>query len=164
MFFKRKISINEYLTTRLDLLFSAEQAERWLEVKKLCGDEAFAGIRDDLYLMHLRAAHIQLLYMVVIKRYYRDLDLLFGIEAFIDQYLDGRNEPLIKLYLDLYSDALGSSAIDGVLAMTGAVMESLCHNACCRETLFGFRSLFYGAVASIRADFKQVKLVPAGQQ
>jgi hypothetical protein len=147
----------------LDLLFSSEQTECWLEVKRLCGDKAVADLREDLYLMHLRAAHIQLLSMVLTKKYFRNDDILFSMSIFIDDYLDHRNESLIKHYVDFYSQALGSSAIDGILAMAGAMMESLCQHASTRETLFGFREMFYSAVASFRSDFKEVKLVAVRQ-
>jgi hypothetical protein len=164
LLFKRNITINEYLTTRLDLLFSSEQAERWLELKRACGDKVVSDLEDDLYLMHLRAASIVLLSMVLTKKYFRNDDIMFSMSMFIDKYLDHRNEPLIKHFIDLYSQAMGRIPTDGILAVAFAMLEYLCQHEYAQETLLGCREMFYDAVASFRADFKDVKLVAAAQR
>jgi hypothetical protein len=68
MFFKRKISVDEYFKARLDLLFSEKQAEVWLQLKQSLPDFKYLSVSDHLYLTHLGAAHIEILLMVVIRR------------------------------------------------------------------------------------------------
>jgi hypothetical protein len=158
MLFKRKLSASSYLQTRLDLLFSQEQAELWLQARKLCGDSALLSLRDDLYLMHLRAAHIQLLLMVLTKKYFKNNELIFTIESYVEDYLDESDGWFIKSLLSKYSHALGSG-YDGVLSMTRAVLDDLCGSLNEPETLIGFRALFYDSVCAFRSDIKAVRLV-----
>ena len=63
MFFKRKISVNDYIKTRLDLLFGGEQAKHWLELKRTWPDQNIVAIDDNLYLTHLRTAHYDELHL-----------------------------------------------------------------------------------------------------
>jgi len=158
MLFKQKISVSDYCRTRLDLLFSSEQAELWLQLKRSFSDNAIVTVNDDLYLTHLRAVHIELLSMVVTKKYMPDLDIVMQMSDFIETYLDNHNELEIKSLLRLYSRAL-ASPMDGILSMVQSMMDYICQNQCKQETVFAFRELCYGVVQSIRADFKEVKLV-----
>lgn len=158
MLFKQKISVSDYCRTRIDLLFSVEQAELWLQLKRSCPDHAIVAISDNLYLTHLRAVHIELLSMVVTKKYMPNLDRVMQMSEFIETYLDNHNQLEIKSLLRPYSRALGSP-IDGILAIVQSMMAYICQNQCKQETVFAFRELCYGAVQSIRADFKEVKLV-----
>ena len=157
MFFKRKISVSTYCSTRLDLLFSAEQADRWLQLKRSWPDPAVVGVDDDLYLAHLRAAHIELLSMVITKQY-RNINLCMEAGTFIEKYLNDRNVSKIKTLIQQYNRALGSSPIDSILAMAQSMASYLCQNECSQESILAFREQFYAAVESYRSDFKEVKL------
>jgi hypothetical protein len=158
MFFKRKISVSTYCATRLDLLFSREQADRWLELKHSWPDPAIVGIDDNLYLTHLRSAHIELLLMVITKKYMPNLDICTQASTFIEKYLDDHNALMIKNLIDLYHRALASSPIDGVLAMAQALAYHICQSQCSQETIHALGGQLYGAVESYRSDFKEVKL------
>lgn len=157
MFFRRKLPIDVYCRTRLDLLFSIEQAEDWLTFKRTSLDQAIIGVDESLYLAHLRAASIELISMAVTKKY-KSIDLFIQMSTFIDKYLDNNNAGYVKALLDLYGHALGSP-VDGVGAMSGLMMESLCQNRCSEETRLYFRDFFYVGLGSIRQDFKKVKLL-----
>jgi hypothetical protein len=159
MFFKRKISVDEYCKTRLDLLFSDQQAQVWLQLKQSWPDFKYLSISDNLYLSHLRAAHIEILLMVVIKKFALRNNIYDEVEEFIDNYLNEHNESNIMDLLPLYSHALGSSPIDGVLVMAKFMADCLYQGKCSQETILSFRVQLYGAIDSIRADFKKVKLV-----
>lgn len=160
MFFKREISVSAYCKTRLDLLFGENQAQLWLRLKQSWPDYKNLSVSDHLYLAHLRAAHIQILSMIVIKKYASNLDIFIELDKFIDNYLDEHNESYIKELLPLYSKALGSSPIDGILAIAEFMANCIYQDKCSEETILSFRAQLYGAIHSIQADFKEVKLLP----
>jgi hypothetical protein len=161
MFFKRKISVDEYCKTRLDLLFSDQQTQVWLQLKQSWPDFKYLSVNDHLYLMHLRAAHIEILLMVVIKKFVLRNNIYDEVDEFIDNYLNEHNESNITDLLPLYSHALGSSPIDGILAMANLIANSLYQDKCSQEIILLFRAQLYGAIDLIRADFKKVKLFPS---
>ena len=130
MFFKRKISVSEYCKTRLDLLFSDQQAQVWLQLKQSWPDYKYLSISDHLFLMHVRAAHIEILSMVVTKKYASNLNIYMEMEEFIKNYLDEHNESNIKELLPLYSHALGSSPIDGIMEMAKFIAVCLYQDKC----------------------------------
>jgi hypothetical protein len=159
MFFKRKISVDEYCKTRLDLLFSDQQTQVWLQLKQSWPDYINLSASDHLYLTHLRAAHIEILLMVVIKKFALRNNIYDEVEECIDNYLNEDNESNIIDILPLYSRALGSSSIDGILSMAKFMATNICNDKCPQETILSFRVQLYGAIDSIRADFKKVKIV-----
>ena len=133
MLFKRKISVEEYCKTRLDLLFSEEQAERWLQLKKSNLDPTIIAIDDDLFLTHMRAVHIELLSMVVVKKYAGSYKILMEMSMFIRKYLNEHKQLIVESLQDIYSQAIGSSPIDGILAMTCCMLENICQNQCAQK-------------------------------
>ena len=108
MFFKEKISIDLYLQTRLDLLFSNEQINRWLQLKKSLGEELLISVNDDLFLEHIEAAHIEVIYMVLSKRYADNSDIPLKMEDYIKFYLIKNNQSYINELLPLYSNRRSS--------------------------------------------------------
>ncbi len=157
MFLKRKISVSTYCSTRLDLLFSTEQADRWLQLKRSWPDSAVTELNDGPYLAHLRATHIALLLMVLTKKC-RDINLSIEADTFIEKYLEENNASMIKNLIELYNRAL-AAPVDGVLAIAQAMASYLCQNQCSQETILDFGRQLYGAVDSYSADFKKVKIV-----
>ena len=159
MFFKQKITASDYCKTRLDLLFSVEQANRWLDIKRVWPDPALVAADDDAFLTYLRGAHIELLSMVITKWYLmRNREVVSESMRYIDEYLDD-HDPSMKLLVDQYCHALASSPVDGPSGMVAAMMDWLCPKGCNQETFYGLRAQFQGAIDSYRKDFKQVKLV-----
>lgn len=159
MFFKRKISVSEYCTTRLDLFFSSQQTELWFQLKQAWPDDAVVTANDDLYLTHIRAAHIEVLSMAVTKKY-ADIYISIEMGKFINNFLDHRAQSTIENLLPLYSRALASLPSDGILGIAQFLAEQICQNNCSQDTVLAFGAQLYGALESIRADFKQIKLVP----
>jgi hypothetical protein len=159
MFFKRKISVSEYCGTRLDLLFSSQQTELWLKLKYSWPDNAIVSANDDLYLTHLRAAHIEVLSMAVTKKYI-DMNISIEMANFINNFLDNHAQSRIKYLLPLYNRALAALPQDGILGIAQFLAEQLSQNNSSQDTVLAFGGQLYGALESIRADFKQIKLVP----
>ncbi len=159
MFFKRKISVSEYCRTRLDLLFSSQQTELWLQLKQAWPDKAIVTANDDLYLTNIRAAHIEVLSMAVTKKY-ADIYISIEMSKSINSFLDHHAQSTIKNTLPLYNRALASIPQDGILGIAQFLAEIICQNNCSQDTVLAFGGQLHGALESIHADFKQIKLVP----
>ena len=160
MFFKRKITVPEYCKTRLNLLFSDQQAQVWLQLKQTWPDLKYLSVSDHLFLTHIRAAHIVVLSMVVTKKYASNIDIFIEMESFVDNYLNSHNESYIRDLIPLYNRAMGSAAIDSILPMAKLIADNLYQDKCSQKTILTFRVQLYGAIDAIRADFKKVKLIP----
>ncbi|MGB5107111.1 MAG: hypothetical protein WBP29_02865 [Candidatus Zixiibacteriota bacterium] len=158
MFFKRKIPVSEYCTTRLDLLFSPQQAELWLQLKRSWPDISVVHASNDVYLTNIRAAHIEVLSMAVTKRS-RDIYVSVTMQRSIETYLDQHSYMTVKALLPMYARALASFPPDGILGIAHFLAESVCPSGYSEDTVIGFGGQLYGALESIRGDFKQVKLI-----
>jgi hypothetical protein len=159
MFFKEKISIDLYLQTRLDLLFSNEQINRWLQLKKSLGEELLISVNDDLFLEHIEAAHIEVIYMVLSKRYADNSDIPLKMEDYIKFYLIKNNQSYINELLPLYSKALASTPTDGVLGLAKLLSDSVCPDSNTVKAVNVFSDQLYNAVGSIHSDFKTMNIV-----
>jgi len=159
MFFKEKISIDLYLQTRLDLLFSNEQINRWLQLKKSLGEELLISVNDDLFLEHIEAAHIEVIYMVLSKRYADNSDIPLKMEDYIKFYLIKNNQSYINELLPLYSKALASTPTDGVLGLAKFLSDSVCPDSNTVKAVNVFSDQLYNAVGSIHSDFKTMNIV-----
>ena len=159
MFFKKKISIDLYLQTRLDLLFSNEQINRWLQLKQSLGDELLISVNDDLFLEHIEAAHIEVIYMVLSKRYADNSDIPLKMEDYIKFYLIKNNQSYINELLPLYSKALASTPTDGVLGLAKFLSDSVCPDSNTVKAVNVFSDQLYNAVGSIHSDFKTMNIV-----
>ena len=159
MFFKKKISIDLYLQTRLDLLFSNEQINRWLQLKQSLGDELLISVNDDLFLEHIEAAHIEVIYMVLSKRYADNSDISLKMEEDIRFYLIKNNQSYINDLLPLYSKALASTPTDGVLGLAKFLSDSVCPDSNTVKAVNVFSDQLYNAVGSIHSDFKTMNIV-----
>ena len=161
MFFKRRISVREYCTTRLDLLFSEEQTKVWLQLKQTWPDQAIIVADENQFLSHFAAAHITLLSMAVTKKY-RDIEISVETDSVIESYLVEHDRPIVSLLLPLYDRALVSVVEDGVLGLALFMLDQVCSNTCREDTAQSLKSHLYASLYAIRGDFKQVKLA-AGQ-
>ena len=159
MFFKEKISIDLYLQTRLDLLFSNEQINRWLQLKQSLGDELLISVNDDLFLEHIEAAHIEVIYMVLSKRYADNSDIPLKMEDYIKFYLIKNNQSYINELLPSYSNALASTPTDGVLGLAKFLSDSVCPDSNTVKAVNVFSDQLYNAVGSIHSDFKTMNIV-----
>ena len=165
MFFKRKISVTDYCTTRLDLLFSEKQADAWLAFKRSIDDPAIAQADEQNYLDHLKAASIELMLIVTIQKSasgQRALDFASEARQFTERYLERKGQDKLNVLCGIYEHAFGSSAgtpLDGVALMAESLTRSICHNECAESTLGKFDGLLHVVSESFISDFKQVKLV-----
>jgi hypothetical protein len=159
MFFKKKLSVASYLQTRLDLLFSKEQTNLWLELKQSWPESSISSADSDLFLTHLRAAHIEVISMVVTKKLAGNFNMFIEMQDFIEDYLVKHNEPYMKELLPLYSKALASIPTDGILGIATFLADCISGNNYTEQTVMAFGSQLYHAVESIRADLKDIKLV-----
>ncbi|MBI5868609.1 MAG: hypothetical protein HZB43_10020 [candidate division Zixibacteria bacterium] len=163
MLFKRKVSVNEYCTTRFDLLFSAEQAERWLEIKRSSPDPVIAAIGAEFYLKHLRAVHFLLLSMAVRERYAWESDIMMGLDVCSRRYLESHKSTyegnLAELYYQRYrrSNTLPKNRL---FETAEFMLDCLCDEKCSQESVLALQEQLDSACASFRADFREIKLIP----
>ena len=81
------------------------------------------------------------------------------MQDFIKDYLVKHNQPYIKDLLPLYSKALASIPMDGILGIATFLADCVCYNNHTEQIVMAFGGQLYHAVDSIRADFKIIKLV-----
>ena len=159
MFFKKKLSIDLYLQTRFELLFNNEQINRWLQLKQSQGDELLISVKDDLFLEHMEAAHIEVVYMVLTKKFAGNSDISMKMEDYIKFYLIKNHQSYINELLPLYSKALASTPTDGVLGLAKFLSDSVCPDSNTVKAVNVFSDQLYNAVGSIHSDFKTMNIV-----
>ena len=157
MLFKRRISVSEYCTTRLDLLLSPQQAKIWTSARAASPDPAFRQWDQAVFLANMRAAHLQLLGIPITRSY--PFGLSMEASEFIDDYLArSEHEGLKPLVLE-YNSAFGSSPTDGVLAMAQLFGDKVGEGRLAEATIRQLWEDFYAALRSVFDDFKKVRLV-----
>jgi hypothetical protein len=67
MFFKKKISVNEYCQKNLTQLLSTEHEETWEAIRRHCNDACLNQVEAKLYYGNLRAIFIGLLLIAISK-------------------------------------------------------------------------------------------------
>ncbi len=95
--------------------------------------------------------------MAVIKKY--GIDIALQMNRCIQDYLDNHDQEEINSLLPVYDKALSTIPQDGILGIAQFLAAVICHDNCSQDTIFALGGQLYGALESIRADFKQIKIV-----
>ncbi|HEU0220369.1 MAG TPA: hypothetical protein VFQ98_06155 [Gallionella sp.] len=158
MFFKKRVSVPQYCDARLSILFSQEQARQWVCLKDEFPDATLRNVDEQLFLDEMRAAHLQLISLAITKQYH-DIEIAMEVSACVSSFLAKGGNQKLEDAEHTYNQAFGSSPTDGVLAMARLFSTRVAKGALSQETVADIRETFYSALASVFADFKQVKIV-----
>jgi hypothetical protein len=69
MFFKRKISVQDYCSGTLDALFSRDRETVYEQLRQLCADLVLSAVDQNTYFNHIRAIKMQLVLIAINKTY-----------------------------------------------------------------------------------------------
>jgi len=158
MFFKKKLSVEDYCLQNLTTLFSSERESAWEALRRASNDSQFIAVEGQLYNNHLRAVYIQLMLIAVAKNC--SMDASFEANAFVMMYLKERNLSEIHEISRGYNRAFGSSYTDGVRQMVLHFADRLTAGKMQADTIEQFYAEFYGILRIFFDDFKRFKLVP----
>ncbi len=161
MLFKRRLSVDEYCTTRLNLLFSPQQADLWNSARLSSPDPVFRACAADTFLANMRAVHVELMALPIAKTY----PIVIGMEASdaIDRYLDRTGNGELRPLVQEYNQAFGSSPSDGILIMAQLFADRVAGGRLAQSTVRQVYEDMYVALRSLYDDFKKIRLV-AGQR
>jgi hypothetical protein len=158
MFFKKRISVTAYCEAALQALLGAENTQDWLSLKSSSKDSALRGASDSVFLDELLGAHLQLLALAITKQFH---DINLAAEAYLasSAFLKSQERSHVEPVKDAYNRAFGSSASDGVLAMTRLFNDRLANGKLSEQSTGSIYDLLYKSLSSHFADFKSLKLV-----
>ena len=163
MFFKKKVSVEDYCTQNFTPLFAREREATWEALRRACNDSALSAVESRLYYDHLRAVFIQLMLIAVAKRCSRDAS--FDAHVFAHMYLKQQNYSEINEIAMGYSQAFASSGLapnrDGVAEMVVHFASVLASDRLQQVTLDRLYVEFYAILKIFFDDFRSIKLVPS---
>jgi hypothetical protein len=163
MFFKKKVSVEDYCTRNFALLLSKEREAVWETLRQACNDSALSAIDTQLYYDHLRAAFTQLMLIAVAKNCRMDTSM--DAHVFAQMYLKQQNHSEISEIAMGYSQAFASSGLapnrDGVTEMVAHFAGVLPTNKLQQATIEQLYVEFYAILKMFFDDFKSIKLVPS---
>ena|SRR3989442_1499918 len=160
MFFKKKVSVEDYCTRNFVPLFSTERETTWEALRRACNDSALSAVEAQLYYKHLRAVFIQLMLIGVAKNC--GMDASSDAHLFVSMYLKEHNHSEIDEISNGYSRAFQSSGTDGIREMVLHFADSLTEGKLQPETVEQLYVEFYGILRIFFDDFKSFKLLPLG--
>jgi hypothetical protein len=67
MFFKKKVSVEDYCLGNFQAVFSKEREAVWETLRRVSNDAALNAIDAELYYKHLRAVFVQLMLIGIAK-------------------------------------------------------------------------------------------------
>ena len=156
MFFKKKISVEEYCQKNLAPLLSNEHEETWEAIRRHCNDNGLNQLDAELYYSHLRAIFIELLLIAIAKNCRGNASL--NAHIFISAYLKDHGRSDIGEMMHEYSQAFASSMTDGVEAMMRYFAKINCIQLQ-QRTVEQLLAEFYAVLEVYYNDFKSIKLV-----
>lgn len=163
MFFKKKVSVEDYCTRNFTPLFSRERETEWEALRQTCKDSALSAVEAQLYYDHLRAVFIQLMLIAVTKSC--SMDASSEAHVFAMMYLKRHNHPQIDEVSKGYNQAFASSGLapnrDGVAEMVAHFAEVLTSDTLQEATIERLYVEFYGILRIFFDDFRSTKLVPS---
>jgi hypothetical protein len=156
MFFKKKLSVEDYCIMNLTPLFSKEREIAWETLRHASDDSQLVAVDSQLYTNHLRAIFIQLMLIAITKncRMQASSDAHF----FVMEYLKEHNLSEIYEISKGYNQAFGSSYTDGVRQMVLHFADRLTAGKIRAATIEQFYAEFYGILRIFFDDFKKFKL------
>jgi hypothetical protein len=153
--FKKKIPVPDYLTAKLDPLFSEDREATWERLRATCNDAALNQAEKQTYYDNLRAVMIELMSIAVTKNC--SMDASIAASVFIGNYLKRRTSEIGSLRSG-YNQAFGSSAQDGVVPMVNLFAERVTHSAMSEPTKRQFYTEFYALLRVMFDEFTSIKL------
>jgi hypothetical protein len=159
MFFRKKVSVDDYCTMNLMPLLSTEHEATWEAMRRACNNTALSAVPAQLYYDHLRAVFIELLLIAVAQS--SSMDTSLDAHAFVMMYLNEHNQSTINEISRGYSHAFASSDTDGVAEMVAhfsAVLAGGTLQPAATEQLY---VEFYSVLKIFFNDFSSIKLVPS---
>jgi hypothetical protein len=163
MFFKKKVSVEDYCTQNFTPLFSREREATWEALRRSCNDSALSAVKAQLYYNHLRAVFIQLMLIAVTKSC--SMDASSDAYVFVMMYLKRHNHPEIDQISKGYNQAFGSSGLapnrDGVTEMVAHFADMLTSDRLQKATSERLYAEFYRILKIFFDDFRSIKLVPS---
>ena len=158
MFFKKKLSVEDYCTRNLTPLFSKERETAWEAMRRASNDRQLSAVEAQLFYNHLRAVFIQLMLIAVAKNC--SMDASSDAHVFVMMYLKERNLSEIDEISKGYNRAFASSGTDGVRQMVLHLADRLTAGKIQPETIEQLYAEFYGILRMFFDDFRSFKLVP----
>lgn len=158
MFFKKKVSVEDYCTRNLTPLFSKERETAWEGLRCDCNDSKLSAVDAQLYYNHLRAVFIQLMLIAIAKNC--SMDASSDAHVFVMMYLKERNLSVIDEISKDYNRAFAIPGTDGVRQMVRHFAGSLTAGKMQPETIEQLYAEFYGILRIFFDDFRAFKLVP----
>lgn len=163
MFFKQKLSVENYCGRNFAPLFSREREAAWESLRRACNDSALSAVEAPLYYDHLRAVFIQLLLVAVSKSC--GVDASSDAHVFAIMYLKRHNYPEIDETYKGYNQAFAQSGLapnrDGVGEMVTHFADVLTSGRLQQATIERLYVEFYGILKIFFDDFRSIKLVPS---
>jgi len=159
MFFKKKISVEDYCTGNLQTVFSKERDAVWETLRLVSSDGALNAIDVELYYKHLRAVFVQLMLIGIAKNC--SMDASSNAHVFVMVYLKERSLSEIQDISRGYNQAFASSMTDGVRAMAVHFGDALTGGKIQQQTIDQLDVEFYAILRIFLDDFKRLKLVPS---
>lgn len=160
MFFKKRISVEEYCRKNLTQLLSKEHEETWEAIRRYCNDDCLNQVDAKLYYSNLRAIFIGLLLIAISKKCFGNPTL--NAHIFVSRYLKERGFSEISDMIHENSQAFASDRTDGIAAMTQSFAKRLTASKLQQKTMEQFTAEFYGVLHVYFNDFKSIKLVDQG--
>ena len=162
MFFKKKVSVEDYCTQNFTPLFSREREATWEALRRACNDSALSAVDAQLYYDHLRAVFIQLMLIAVTKSC--SMDASSDAHVFVMMYLERHDHSEIDQISKGYNQAFASSGLapnrDGVAEMVAHFADMLTSDRMQQATIERLYIEFYGILKIFFDDFRSIKLVP----
>lgn len=157
MFFKKKISVEDYCGSALRTLFVKEREDTWEALRLACADNHLSAVDAQLYYSHLRAVFIQLMLIAIAKNC--NMDASSDAHVFVMLYMKRHGHSAIDEISKGYNRAFASSSTDGIREMVLHFADRLTATRIQQETIERLYVEFYAILKAFFDDFKSVKLV-----
>jgi len=158
MFFKKRVSVEDYCTQNFTPLFSREREATWEALRRACNDIALSAVDAQLCYDHLRAVFIQLMLIAIIKNC--SMDVPSDAHAFVMMYLKEHNLSEIDEISHAYIQAFGRSGLapnrDGVAEMVAHFTDVLTSGRLRQATIERLYVEFYGILKTFFDDFRSI--------
>lgn len=158
MFFKRRVNVREYCTSKMESLTAPESAQTWAALHKNSNDAAFLAVPMQQVADELLAAHVQLMSCAIAKEYH-NVELYMGAGMSIKAFFSIRSNSGWEATKDAYNKAFGSSPADGVLEMAKLFNHRLANGRLAEQTVKSVYDLMYRALGSFYDGFSRIRLV-----
>jgi hypothetical protein len=163
MFFKKKVSVEDYCTWNLTPLFSKERETTWETLRQASNDSQLMAVQAQLYYDHLRAVFIQLMLIAVAKScsMHTSMDVHFFVMTYLKRHKHSEIDEISKGY----NQAFGSSGLapnrDGVAEMVAHFASVLTSDRLQQATLERLYVEFQAILKIFINDLGSIKLVPS---